>query len=152
MSLAESQAPTTSASYLKTAHPRVKICDRRYGGFPISKDVALEWANRIRAGQPGQRPLTADPCESGNILLTLDEVVVEAGGVKCNFHGPRTPHGYEEYIIVTTEEWGGTFVKVNGVVEPGHELVEGRAETVGKELLKREGIEHGPFTTVFLSV
>ncbi|THU98935.1 hypothetical protein K435DRAFT_795339 [Dendrothele bispora CBS 962.96] len=98
MSLAESQAPTTSASHLKTAQPRVKICDRCYG----------------------------------------DEVVVEAGGVKCNFHGLRTLHGYKEYIIVTTEEWGGTFVKVKGVIDPGHELVEGRAEMVGKKLLKRE--------------
>jgi len=31
-------------------------------------------------------------------------------------------------------------VKINGVVEPGHELVEGRAEEIGKELLKREGV------------
>ncbi|KAK7442027.1 hypothetical protein VKT23_016304 [Stygiomarasmius scandens] len=135
----------------KTDQPRVTICHRRYGGYPISKDVALEWANRIRASQPGKRLVTTDPCDAGNILLTLDEVVVEAGGVKCNFHGRCKTHGFEEYIIVTTEEWGGEFVKINGVVESGHELVEGRAEEIGKELLKREGIEHGPFTTVFLS-
>jgi len=90
----------------KTDQPRVTICHRRYGGYPISKDVALEWANRIRASQPGKRLVTTDPCDAGNILLTLDEVVVEAGGVKCNFHGRRKTHGFEEYIIVTTEEWG----------------------------------------------
>jgi len=82
--------------------------------------------------------LTADPRDAGNILLTLHHVVVAAGGIKCNYYGLRTPKGYQQYIIVTTED-EGRFVRVNGKMEPGQQLIEGEAEAVAKELLKQEG-------------
>ena len=60
-------------------------------------------------------------------------------GVKCNPHG-RIEAGkpYEKYNIITQYEVG-EWVSVNGVVEPSAYLVEGETETIGKELLRREG-------------
>ncbi|KAK7441758.1 hypothetical protein VKT23_016421 [Stygiomarasmius scandens] len=134
-----SSASSTTDDTLQNPKPRVKIHDLRYGGYPISREVALEWANRIRAAA-GKELWTADPIDSANILLTLDDFVVKAGGVSCNFHGIRKPgeRVYPEYIIVTTQEMG-EFIRVNGKMQQGSYLVEGEVEKLGKELLKKEG-------------
>ncbi|KAJ4492264.1 hypothetical protein C8R41DRAFT_867335 [Lentinula lateritia] len=129
-------------------NPPLEILTLRYGGFPISHRDALAWANRVRAAN-GLRLLTDAPHDSGSIMGTLNHVVEAAGGVKCNPHG-RIEAGkpYEKYIIITQYEVG-EWLSVNGVVEPSAYLVEGETETIGKELLRREGIAHEPFTSCF---
>ncbi|KAK7441759.1 hypothetical protein VKT23_016422 [Stygiomarasmius scandens] len=143
------ESATSNTSGPNTSQSSVELYEIRYGGYPISREVALEWANRIRIAS-GKKLLTAKPVDSAKILLTLDDVVVEAGGVSCNFHGLRKPGElvYPEYIIVTTQGMG-SFYRVNGKMEPGSYLVEGEVEELGKELLKKEGIPHGSFTTMF---
>ncbi|THU83371.1 hypothetical protein K435DRAFT_807574 [Dendrothele bispora CBS 962.96] len=116
----------------------IMLYEARCAGYPITFEVALEWANRILTARQSKRLLTTEPRDGGNILLTLDAVVKAAGGVSCNFYGPLAPGGcWEHYLIVTSEEYG-RFYKVNGRRLPGSDLVDPKGEEIGKELLDQE--------------
>ncbi|KAF5331790.1 hypothetical protein D9758_008323 [Tetrapyrgos nigripes] len=118
----------------------------------LPKQTALEWANRVRANQPWRKckVLTAETRHKLEIALTLDDVIEAAGGVKCNFHDPRHPlTGCDKYLVIIREDWG-SFVEVDGVMEPGCEIKDPYAEQVGEKLLKAAGVEHESFVTIFL--
>lgn len=110
----------------------------RYAGFPIPHSDALAWANRIRKAD-GKSLLTDKAKHAGQILLTIEDSVVAAGGACCLPHGRFLPaQPYELYFICTHYE-EGKWRRVNGILEPGDYFVEGSEEAIAKELLDREG-------------
>ncbi|THU86644.1 hypothetical protein K435DRAFT_970187 [Dendrothele bispora CBS 962.96] len=146
----EPKAKTKTNNTVEKKQPEdiITYYNTRSAGFPITFEVALEWANRILVQRKSKRLLTTAPTDRGNVLLTLDKAVKEAGGIECNFFGPPGPNGWEHYLLVMGEEVGN-FYKINGEMPPGSELVDPEGEEIGKKLLAQEGIEHGPFTTCF---
>ncbi|KAF9072248.1 hypothetical protein BDP27DRAFT_1400929 [Rhodocollybia butyracea] len=133
-----SAAPTASAAPKRSTN---RIYDTRYGGFPISHRDALAWANRIRT-QDGKPLLTDAPRHSGSIMGTIEPIIEAAGGVACYPHGQIVAgKPYESYLIVTQYE-EGEWHRVDGVLEPGSDLVEGEKEEIGKQLLRREDLVH----------
>ncbi|THU81542.1 hypothetical protein K435DRAFT_808994 [Dendrothele bispora CBS 962.96] len=115
-----------------------RFYEARCAGYVLPFEVALKWANRILTRRKSKRVLTTSPSDRGNVLLTLDTAVRDAGGVGCNFVGLHGASGcWENYLIVTSEEFG-EFYEVDGEQPPGSEIVDPEGERIGKELLEKE--------------
>jgi len=107
-------------------------------GFVISYDEGLQWANRIRASR-GESPLELGQRDYCTVVITLDDRVMDLGGVECNWFGSEDDGFYEQFMVVTRCEEGLVPV-VNGKrrLTPEQER-QGSDEEVAKKMLKDEG-------------
>ncbi|KAF8652624.1 hypothetical protein AX16_004285 [Volvariella volvacea WC 439] len=120
------------------------------GGYMISMEVALEWANHLRK-EIGKPELSGNIRSQGPIMLTLDEKVKEVGGVECNLHGGlRKGEGFRHCFIVTQYGEGllKRSIKRDCDIDPSQYLERGEIEEVMEEVLREAGIEHSGFTTI----
>ncbi|THV04587.1 hypothetical protein K435DRAFT_835319 [Dendrothele bispora CBS 962.96] len=145
------QAPAKDVPKKTTVFERRSIL----GGFIITLDQAVSWANRLRA-ETGLDPVQAGiQNDEGELLFTMDDRVVELGGIECDFYGYRVRHPetgqecYDQYFLVTQRDVVD-LPRINGALRiySSQKVVPGPLEGEAIRLLKKEGVEHSEFLTV----